>query len=207
MPTTAIPPQFATALASLRNPVVRTDIRLTEIPGPTRIAPYTIALAGELVAPPDPDDDEGEAESAAQGRFVVLHNPEGEAAWEGEFRIVAMVNADLDAELADDPLLDGVVWSWLTDLLAGAGLEVAALGGTVTRVLSTSFGLDAAASAELEIRASWTAPDPDLSAHLQVWADLMATAGGAAAPPLVLPPTEPLPEGVTPIDSHRHRNH
>jgi len=203
VPTAAIPPQFAAALASLRNPAVRTDLHLTEIPGPNRIAPFTIALEGTLESPNDDDPDDCEA--AAQGRFVVLHNPAGEAAWQGEFRVVAMVNADLDAELADDPLLDEVVWSWLTNLLETSGVEVSALGGTVTRVLSTSFGLDVGASAELEIRASWTPSDPNLAPHLQVWADLMATAGGAADAAKLFPTNEPVPEGVTPIRSHRHQ--
>lgn len=202
VPTAAIPPQFAAALASLRNPKVRSDIHLTEIPGPNRIAPFTIALEGTLVSPgPDELD---EPDDAAQGRFVVLHNPAGETAWQGEFRIVTMVSAELDAEFADDPLLAEVAWSWLTDLLYAADLTVNALSGTVTRVLSTSFGLDSANAAELEIRASWTPTDPDLAPHLQVWADLMATAGGAAIAPPGYPPTDPVPEGVTPIRSHRH---
>jgi len=200
--TEAIPPQFGAALASLRNPQVRPDLHLTEIPGPNRIAPFTIALEGTLDAPEEEDLEE--PDSAAQGRFVVLYNPEGEAAWQGEFRVVTMVNAELDAEIADDPLLSDVVWTWLTDLLAAAGLEVNALGGTVTRVLSTSFGLDGGASAELEIRASWTPTDANLAPHLQVWMDLMATAGGVADAPELFPPDQPVPEGVTPIRSHRH---
>lgn len=205
-----IPPQFATALNSLRKPAVRTDIHLTEIPGPSRLAPFTIALEGELLAAPgdEPGFEPGDADTAAQGRFVVLFNPEGEPSWQGEFRVVTMVTADLDTEIADDPMLDDVVWSWLTDLLANANLSVSALGGTVTRVLSKSYGLGDEPTAELEIRASWTPTDPELAAHLQVWAELMATAAGVTAPPEVLALTEPVPEGVTPIRSHRHpRNH
>jgi len=206
VPTAAIPPQFAAALASLRNPKIRSDVHLTEIPGPSRIAPFTIALEGTLANPNLDESDE--SDDAAQGRFVVLHNPAGEAAWDGEFRVVTMVSAELDMQMADDPLLDEVAWSWLTDLLDAAGLEVNALGGTVTRVLSTSFGLDAGVNAELEIRASWTPTDPDLAPHLQVWAELLATAGGAVTEPQGYPATDPVPEGVTPIHSHRHsRNH
>ena len=36
-------------------------------------------------------------------------------------RVVAYVRAELDAELADDPLLPTVGWSWLTDALAATG--------------------------------------------------------------------------------------
>jgi hypothetical protein len=72
-------------------------------------------------------------------------------------------------------------------------VEAVAIGGTVTRVLSQSFGALAATpeAVDLEIRASWTPTDTELGFHLAVWGDLMATAGG-------LPP---LPDGVTSLAS------
>lgn len=186
---------------------MRDDVRLTEIPGPTRLAPYTIALEGELLLPQADGVTEGErdyVDGPTQGRFVVLYNPAGDETWQGEFRIVVLVSADLDAELTDDPMVDDFVWSWLTDLLDEAGLEVAALGGTVTRLLSTSFGIDAGSGAELEIRASWTPLSPDLAPHLRVWTELIATAGGVEGSGAQLPQLEPVPEGVTPISTARH---
>ena len=42
---------------------------------------------------------------------------------------------------------------------------------------------DRQASAELEIRASWTAPDSRLGPHLEAWGDLLGTVCGL--PPLV----------------------
>jgi hypothetical protein len=62
-----------------------------------------------------------------------------------------------------------------------------AAGGTVTQTTSTRFG-DLAGprtTVELELRASWTAGDPDLSAHLHAFVDMVCAAAG-------LPP-----EGVT----------
>jgi len=58
----------------------------------------------------------------------------------------------------------------------------------VTRVVSQSHGslADRPSVVEIEIRASWTCPDPDLAPHLRGWGDLLCTAAG-------LPP---LPQGV-----------
>jgi hypothetical protein len=181
-----VPERFAAALASLRGRRTRPEVRLVEIPGPTRVAPFSLAVEGEVVA---------EDEEVATGRFVVLHDPAGQDAWRGDFRVVTLVRTQLEAELAAEDLLGDVAWTWVTENLEAAGVGAVAAGGTVTRVLSSSYGALAATpdAVDLEIRASWTPTDTDLGAHLEVWADLMSTAGG-------LPP---LPDGVTALDVRR----
>ncbi|MCL2594501.1 MAG: DUF3000 domain-containing protein [Promicromonosporaceae bacterium] len=182
----ALPARFATALASMRNPVLRPEVTLMEIPGPNRVAPYSVALEGDITVA---------EQDIATGRFVVLHDPQGQENWQGDFRVITMIRATLEPEMAGDPMLHEVAWSWITDEIVEGGHDVVALGGTVTRVLSTSFGaLDGTPDAvDLEIRASWTPTDTDLGAHLRLWVDLMSTVGG-------LPP---LPEGVTPLIPRR----
>ena len=61
-----------------------------------------------------------------------------------------------------------------------SGLDPHAAGGTVTRVLSQSFGALERRSeqTELEIRASWTAADEDLGRHLRPGRTLLCTAAG-----------------------------
>ena len=54
----------------------------------------------------------------ATGRLVLLHDPAGQDAWDGTLRLVTYVTAELEPELASDPLLPAVGWSWLTDALA-----------------------------------------------------------------------------------------
>ncbi|MCA5893940.1 DUF3000 domain-containing protein [Isoptericola sp. NEAU-Y5] len=186
-----VPAPFAAALASLRERRLRTDVHLAEIPGPTRIAPFSVALEGEIVAGDDGAGTDGG--EVASGRFVVLHDPQGQETWHGTFRVVTLVRATLEPELAADPLLAEVAWSWVTEALGTARVAVRSAGGTVTRVVSQSFGALSSTpdAVDLEIRASWTPEDTDLGAHLAVWADLMATAGG-------LPP---LPDGVTALSS------
>lgn len=198
-PPTGVPVDFATALADLRRQALRAEVRLTEIPAPRRVAPFSVALAGDVLpggppARPDRDDADHDhtEEPLATGRFVVLHDPAGQEAWHGTFRVVTLVRATLEPEMAADPLLADVAWSWVGECLESAGLapgtDTTADGGTVTRVLSQSYGaLDGTPNAvDLEIRASWTPLDTQLGTHLRAWAALLTMAAGVP----------PLPEGV-----------
>ncbi|GEL93751.1 DUF3000 domain-containing protein [Cellulomonas composti] len=182
-----VPAEFIRALRSLRTVTVRPEVVLDEVPGPARIAPYSAALTAEVRTARRSVS----AAELASGRFVVLFDPAGQEAWDGCFRLVTLVRATLEAEVGADPLLAEVAWTWFLDALAGADLDAHAAGGTVTRVLSQSFGsLEIRAEqTELEIRASWTASDEDLAPHLRAWETLLCTAAG-------LPP---LPEGVVPL--------
>jgi hypothetical protein len=134
-------------------------------------------------------------EELATGRLVLLHDPAGHEAWQGTFRVVTYARADLEPEIAADPLLPGVGWAWLTEALDGHGAAFAAASGTVTRVASESFGAMAAepGSAQIEIRASWTPLDDAFGAHLLGWCDLLCTTAG-------LPP---VPAGVTSLSLRR----
>jgi len=131
----------------------------------------------------------------ATGRFVVLHDPDFPEPWEGSWRLVTFVRAELEPETGADPLLGQVGWSWLMDSLQDAGADFRAAAGTVTRVLSEGFGslTEDGNTVEIEIRASWTPAGPDLDVHLAAWADLLSTVAG-------LPP---LPEGVVALPGQR----
>jgi hypothetical protein len=161
-------------------------VAISEIPAPSRLAPYAVALSGEVRVA---------GEELASGRFVVLHDPAGQEAWEGPTRIVVFVHAPLDPQMAVDPLLPAVGWSWLTEALDLTGAPHLALGGTVTRVHSEKFGtlVDQAENAEVEMRASWSPVGDDLTGHLCAFAEVLCTAAG-------LPPTAP---GVVAIPSTR----
>lgn len=176
------PEAFLRAVSSLRSARLRPEVHLTEVPAPQRIAPHAAAFTADVVS--------GDSELAT-GRFVLLHDPAGQDAWDGSYRAVTFVRAGLEPEMAADPLLGQVGWMWLQESLAATGARCAAEGGTVTRVVSESFGAlaDRPAGVEIEIRASWTPvdhPSEQLEPHLRAWSLLLCTAAG-------LPP---LPEGV-----------
>lgn len=172
---------FAEAVDRMRDLVLRPEISLSDMPAPKRIAPHSAAFSAEIVL--DSDD-----EPLATGRFIVLHDAQSPAAWEGPWRVVTLSRAQLEPELAGDPLLGEVGWSWLTDALHAGGVAHHALGGTVTRVVSESFaGLaDTPPSVEIELRASWTPDGDDLPDHLAIWTDVLSTIAGIP----------PVPQGV-----------
>lgn len=188
--------EFSQALRDLRGIAVRPEVRLTEVPAPTRIAPCSVALTAEVRSAvrlgrpgAEPEQD------LASGRFVLLHDPGEPEPWGGQWRAVTFARAELEPELASDPMLGAVGWSWLTESLQAAGAQYSAEAGTVTRVVSESFaGLaDRPAGVEMEIRASWSPSGPQVGAHLQAWCDLLCTIAG-------LPP---LPDGVIALPGQR----
>jgi hypothetical protein len=172
------PELFVQAVAALKSLRPRPELRLGEVRPPQRLAPWAFALTAEVLGPPQPGA--GDDGALATGRLVLLHDPEGQEAWDGVLRLVAYVRAELDAEIADDPLLPTVGWSWLTDALDAAGARYTALGGTVTDTSSARFG-DIAGPArtdDLELRASWTPLTADLGPHGDAFCDLMASVVG-----------------------------
>lgn len=162
-----------------------------EVPAPGRIAPHAVAMSAEVLAGGVLDH----GDSLASGRFVLLYDPSAPEPWEGVWRAVTFARAVFDPELADDPMLGGVGWSWLMDALGDRDATFVAEAGTVTRVVSESFaGLaDRSATVEMEIRASWTPTGPGMGVHLQAWADLLCTIGGL----------QPLPDGVVALPRQR----
>ncbi|MEJ7770412.1 MAG: DUF3000 domain-containing protein [Geodermatophilaceae bacterium] len=170
-----VPALFTDAVASLRTVTPRREIVLDEIAGPARLAPYSHALGAEASV----DDAE-----VATGRLIVLHDPAGQAGWDGVLRIVGFLTAETDAALASDELFAEVGWSWLVEALDNRGAAHTAAGGTVTSTVSTRFGDIAGPqrTVDVEIRASWTALTSDLAPHLSAWLDVLGSAAGLPPP-------------------------
>lgn len=177
---TAAPSVFARALeglqAAVREAARPGTLVLHEVPAPRRLAPFSAAFSAEVLV----DDDD-----VATGRFVVLHDPAGQQGWRGDTRVVAFVSAAVDPEMARDPALAEVGWSWLTDALRDRQAPHTAAGGTVTRTASLTFGLvdDPQETNEVELRASWSPlyeadGSLDLALHLRAWCDLLCLTAG-----------------------------
>jgi hypothetical protein len=178
---------------ALRGLPTRPEVTVDSVPAPTRLATYGVALSADVL---DGDDE------VASGRLVLLHEPGGHDAWDGEYRCVTFVRADVERDVAADPMLPGVGWSWLLEALEAQSVDFAAAGGTVTAVTNESFGsmADQTGSAEVEIRASWTPvlhddPAAEAARHAQAWLELLCTAAGLT----------PLPEGVVALPRQRAR--
>lgn len=185
----SMPPLFETAVQAILSMSWRPELKVEEIPAPQKIAPFAVAISADV----ELNDSE-----LGSGRLVLLHDPAGNASWDGEFRCVTYARADVDPEMVTDPLLTEVGWSWLMDALDRNQAAYAAPSGTVTAVSSRSFGGIATdpSRAEIELRASWTpsiAEAADVVRHLQAWSELLCLTAG-------LPP---LPDGVVPIAPRR----
>jgi hypothetical protein len=188
----APPQEFQQAVASLRAVRPRPELMLSPLDAPPRLAPWTWAFSVEAVTGSesgDFDDIDGDLfVPDTSGRLILLHDPAGQDAWEGTFRLVCFVQARLEREQLGDEMLPVVGWSWLTEALELAGAEYLALGGTVTQTSSVRFGDIAGPRRDddVELRASWTPVGADLSGHADAFCILVSSAAG-------LPPVGVLP--------------
>jgi hypothetical protein len=183
--------RFAAALAAVatgRDAVAaaRDDLELEDWPAPRKLAPYAFALAATAYR---------DGEEAGTGKLMLLYDPDGRDGWTGTFRVVCHVQADVEEEMAADPLLGEVGWSWLTDALDLHAPGYTAPSGTVTRVITEGYGSksDDPSATGFEVRASWcpaassgedSAQEDsadladELSGAVVAWCDLLAAAAG-----------------------------
>jgi len=207
----------------------RPELTFEDEPPPRRLAPFAAAIAavvtgsaGSIGAPvarthadaavsgtagtgrPPRDTQTGASDEAelGGGRFVLLFDPSGQQGWDGRYRVISYVRAELEPEMAADPLINEVGWSWLTEALDNRAAGYRNISGTVTTVVTQGFGSkqDEPMSTEFELRASWSpaaqpGPQPDLGAHLAAWCDVICAAAG-------LPPLTP---GVAALRPPRRR--
>lgn len=173
----------------------RSEINFEEVPAPQRLAPFAVAFSVDVSNSlfGGSSDEEGDV---ATGRFVMLHDPDGQEAWEGQYRAVTFVRSAIEEDLQSDPLLTDVAWSWVGESLELVKANFAATSGTVTRVSSASYGqlAEKEHSSEIEIRASWTPTNADsLIHHIHGWIRLIETVSGLT----------PIAEGVSSLKSRR----
>jgi hypothetical protein len=186
----SVPAPFGAALAAVRRAVMRPELVVNEIPAPGNLAPFSIALAADVTPARHGSDSE-----LGTGRFILLYDPSAPDAWGGEFRVVCFAQAPLETDIGLDPFLADVTWSWLVDALDAKGAHYAAASGTATKIISTGYGELASQGdgAQVELRASWTPLDHELTAHVEGWGELLCMLAG-------LPPTV---EGVSLLSARR----
>lgn len=186
----AAPSEFVAAVAAIRGAARRPELVVSEIAAPGGLAPWSIALAADVTPARHSLDSE-----LGTGRFILLYDPSSPEAWGGRFRVVCFAQAPLEPEIGVDPFLADVAWSWLVDALDSRKAAYTAASGTATKTLSTGFGEleDQGDGAIIEIRASWSPLDHDLSAHVEGWGELLCMLAG-------LPPAV---EGVSLLSARR----
>jgi hypothetical protein len=184
---------FATAMDQVGKAELRAEFLVEECPAPARLAPQALALSAEATEMSGLE---------ASGRFVLLHDADGVDEWEGTFRAVVFIRAAIEPDLAVDPMLHEVCWSWVEEAIGEAAAPLRLLGGTVTSTSSTSFGslIERPAQTMVEVRASWTpaandeaSPESMMDRHVLAWGCLLAKAAGLM----------PLPPGVRQVGTRR----
>ena len=159
--------EIAAGLGRIRE--LRPELTFEQEPAPRRLAPYAASVT---VTASGADGDVG------WGRLVLLFDPAGQRGWGGPFRIIGHIRVDLEPEIAADPLVGAVGWSWLTEALDARAVGYQHPSGTVTRVVTEGFGAkqDESVTTEFELRASWSPawpppahsqPPPGRAAHSQ----------------------------------------
>jgi hypothetical protein len=202
-------PVFDDAVAAFRSALdqVSADVTIEDVPPPKRLAPHATAIA----ATAHRDGDE-----VATGRLVLLFDPDGNDGWGGMFRLVAYVHADIEPEVAADPLLGEVGWTWLTEALGTYTPGYAAESGTVTRVITEGFGAkeEDLPLTGFELRASWSPEgteasfdlnDLDLGAHVLAWYACLRAAAGLEPPGTRSLPGSKGSGANRPVDQHGQR--
>jgi Protein of unknown function (DUF3000) len=176
---------------------LRPELTFEEDPPPRRLAPLAYAVAATVLAPTGDDAEIG------SGKFVFLFDPAGQPGWDGKHRIIGYVRAELEPEMAADPLINEVGWSWLTEALEARTTGYQMISGTVTTVVTQGFGSkqDEPTSTGFELRASWSPviseeSSAGLDGHIAAWCDVVCAAAG-------LPPAAP---GVAALRPQRRRS-
>lgn len=171
---------FADACLSMESVVLRSELTLRKIPSPSGVAPYSMALTADVLGAENALGHAAQDSIHGAGRFILLYDPEEPAAWGGAFRVVCFAQAPLENEIALDPFLADVTWSWLMDALDSRGASYSNASGTATRTLSTGFGelTDQGDASQIELRASWSPRDTDMSTQLQAWGELLCMLAG-----------------------------
>ena len=110
---------------------LRAEFTFEDVPAPKRLAPFAAATAA-TVRRDDAD--------IAWGRLVLLYDPAAPEGWHGCFRLISYLRAEIDPEIAADPMLGQVGWTWLIEALDARTPGYGAPSGTVTRVTTEGFG-------------------------------------------------------------------
>lgn len=175
----AAPAEFQRAVDEVRRAEFREELTINEIPSPTGVAPWSIALSANFGAPPH-----GQDSALGTGRFILMYDPEEPSGWDGAFRVVTFVQATQDADIARDELAAPVAWTWVTEALALRHADASALAGTVTSVASSSFGdiEHRSDTGQMELRASWS-PHGSVTAHVEAWCDIVCAVAGHSVHP------------------------
>src|SRR6201992_4508154 len=85
---------------------LRAEFSFEDVPAPKKLAPHAAATCVTV---------ERDGADIAFGRLVLLFDPAGHDGWPGCYRLISYVRAEVDQEIAADPVLCQVGWDLLVE--------------------------------------------------------------------------------------------
>jgi hypothetical protein len=170
------PNEFFLACSRIATAPLRKELSIKQIPSPESIAPFAVAFAADV---PDGKDS---VMHRGVGRVVFLFDTEQQATWASNFRVIAYAKSPIEVDMSEQPDLPNYWWGNLRRTLELNSASYSNEAGTLTRITSTGLGaltVDDPYS-EIELRASWSPQELDLSRHFLAWQDLVASMAGYA---------------------------
>src|SRR6266852_5752315 len=100
-PSEAASATFSAAVAGLRScqdqvRQIRPELCFEEVPAPRTLAPFATAIGAAVRV---------DGAEIATGRFVLLYDPAGQRGWAGPLRVIVYIRAELEPEIAEDPMV------------------------------------------------------------------------------------------------------
>ena len=156
------PAEFIAALESIRRADIAEAVACKEISAPRSLAPYSAGIAFDT--------------PATNCTLIILYDASEPNGWQSRFRLVIALNADVENDMVAEEMLSQVAWSWLLESLDDAGAGYHSASGTVTRIISESFGMKGSnpERGQLEIRASWSPFSEELTPHIEAISQLVS---------------------------------
>jgi len=168
------PNEFFLACSRLSTAALRKELAIKQIPSPESIADFAIAFAADV---PDGKDS---VMNRGVGRIVFLYDASQNPTWGSNFRVIAYAKSPIESDMSEQPDLPNYWWGNLRRTLDLNAASYSQEAGTLTRTTSTGLGaltVDEPYS-EIELRASWSPKELDLSRHFLAWQDLVASMAG-----------------------------
>ena len=171
-----LPTEFQLALQGLTEPYLRQELNSHQISSPEGIGDFAAAFASHV-----PNTAEA-ASNRGVGRIVFVYDPAQQETWGSKMRVIAYVKSPLENEMEKEEDSANYYWGLLERSLKKHGSKCTHEAGTITKMASTGMGALATdqTKTEIELRASWSPLEADLSSHFAAWQDLVAAMAGFA---------------------------
>ncbi|MDR1861580.1 MAG: DUF3000 family protein [Candidatus Ancillula sp.] len=155
---------FSRILESIKSAQTVSQLKLTEVEAPKKLARFSVAIDGVL----EPN--------LATGKFIVMFDPKGDHELENDIRVIAFFEADYELEKILEKKTSNTLIGRFENQLELVGAKN--ITGNVSCSYDRHFGnspeslldpLDGITTSEVSVRISWSTDDTNLLDDLIAW--------------------------------------